>query len=349
MSGARHDEASRRPSAEVLAVVLNWRAYDETVGCAEAALASSDAAVRLLVVDGASPDGSGERLAERFGAERVLRLPENRGYAGGMNAGLERWLARDGPEYAVLLTQDARLAPTALARMVDAMERTPSAAIVGPVVRERGAAGRILSAGRVLEPRSARERHLPRPRSGTPYAVDGVDGCCMLLRRSAVRELGGFDPRYFMYFEETDLCQRARDRGWTVLVAPDAGARHSAGPLARPPYYYYYMARNRLLFWRENFGLGLVRAGSTTARATLGIAGSALKAAVLPRRRHEGRARLRQLGRQVRGALAGTRDHLRGRYGRMPVRASRAESVGRAAVGGADGGTGGGTGGGTDG
>lgn len=301
----------------VLAVILNWRAADETSACAEAVLASRGVSPELLIVDNASGDGGARRLAARFGEHRVIALPENRGYAGGMNAGLERWLDRYPDEYALVLTQDARVLPDTIARLVAALDADGCAAAAGPLVYDVGSPDRLLSAGRVLHTRSARDRHLRAPRSGFPYAVDGIDGCCMLLRRRAVERLAGFDERYFMYWEETDFCHRARQRGWRVLVAPDAVVRHPGGPTARPHYYHYYMARNRLLFWRESHGIGAARVAAGMTADAMRAAASAALSALWPGRWPALPARLLHLGRKLRAGAAGVRDHIRGRYGRM--------------------------------
>ncbi|NIQ55238.1 MAG: hypothetical protein GWN71_18220, partial [Gammaproteobacteria bacterium] len=99
-----------------------------------------------------------------------------------------------------------------------------------------------------------RAEHIREVPRGTPYRVDWVDGCCLLVRCAAAAAVGGFDEDYFLYYEDADLCQRVGHAGWSILVAPGAEVGHdkSAVPAA---HYFHYMTRNRYRFWRKNFGI----------------------------------------------------------------------------------------------
>lgn len=303
----------------VAVTLVNWNEYGRTVECLERLHASEGVRARVLVVDNGSAGDDAERLRARPDVERVVALRENRGYAGGMNTGLRAWLEAETSDPILILTPDVELKPDTLARMAAALEAEARAGVVGPVVVYREGPDGLISAGGRIEAsgiRTVMNREVP---DGSMREVDWIDGCCMLLRPEAAADAGGFDERYFIYFEEIDLCHRVRRAGWSVIVALDAAVRHPKEEALRPAYYYYYMVRNRFLFWRKNFGIGFARVAARVAVATAGMTGSWLKSMAVPRLRRERRNRLTRLSLHLRGVAAGTRDHLRGRYGRMPT------------------------------
>lgn len=304
--------------AHVAVVLLNWNDQEQAERCLDAVRASRGAEVDVLIVDNGSAGDDVPRLMERVGEHRVLSLPENRGYAGGMNAGLRFWRDEGGGAPVLILTPDAALPPDALTRLVGELDATPEAGVVGPVVVYSRTTGRV-GAGGVVEPAAVRAPLLGVAQRQEPYDVDWIDGCCMLVRSEALAAVpDGFDERFFAYFEETDLCGRVREAGWRIRVVPDAFVDHPKSEGTLPPYYFYYMVRNSYLFWRKNFGTSPVRVAIRVAEDTARSWGAFARAVLVPSRRAEWRARLRDARLQLRGAWAGTVDYLRGRFGPMP-------------------------------
>lgn len=303
----------------VAVTIVNWNGLEETSACLDALLRSEGVEPRVLVVDNASAGDDAQRLRADPRVERVIELPENRGYAGGMNAGIRAWLEDGTTDPVLVLTPDARPEAGALAAMADALDASPGAGVVGPVVVYRERPRRVIGAGGRIDPGRA-EATLLRTveREDAPYETDWIDGCCMLFRPAALAAVGGYDERYFMYLEEVDLCVRLRRAGWSVRVAPTAIAHHPKEGVGQPAYYYYFMARNRYLFWRKNFDIGSGRVAAAVAGRVVRAFGSWLVSLVWPPAWGEAPARLRRFVRHVKGAVAGTRDHVRGRYGPMP-------------------------------
>lgn len=299
----------------VFAAILNWNGFPLTVRCAESLLRSEGVHVSLVVVDNASPDGSGERLRELLGPERIIQTGVNRGYAGGMNAALKRWLECSDAEFGLLLTQDVVLQPDTVLRLLEAGTEHARIGIVGPVVYYHEDPDHGATAGGYLDTRRA----IAGPRTTIPdtaHDVEWLDGGCLLLRREMVEKIGGFDERYFMYFEENDFCQRVRRADWRVRVAPEAQVWHDTAPLPGA-HYYYYMSRNSFLFWRENFEVNFFRVARLLVgeAARLGLRAAADLA--FPKRRgqfHNSLVRFRLHGR---GVAQGMHDYLRGRLGRQ--------------------------------
>lgn len=305
-------------AAEVQAVVLNWRAPESTLQCVASLRASQGVRVDVLVVENGSGDGSVEVLGRRLGEDRLLALETNTGYAGGMNAGAARWRALAGEaEFLLLVTQDVTVAPDALARMLEVMRADERTGAVGPSVHYRHEPDRLMNRGFVHQRRWARTVPAPDPGEAEAASVDSVDGCFLLLRRAAFDAVGGLDERFFLYFEETDLCRRLHKAGWRVKVVP--GARVWQEKQGVPGlYYYYYMSRNRYLFWRLHGGIGVWRVAISQAVETARTVGAWARALLAPSRRGEAAEHRIRLSRTLRGGWAGVRDYARGRFGPMP-------------------------------
>lgn len=182
-------------------------------------------------------------VGERHPAVRVLRLEENAGFGAAVNRGI----AAAGGELVLVLNNDAWLDRGCLAALAARMEREPRLAWVAPRLfypdgrpqmvwaPDQGLWGETLQRLRSrLEPGGPRHvGWLPRllARLGGP---GWYTGACMLLRRSAFEEVGGFDPGFFLYFEDADLGRRLRAAGWELALEPSARAFHASAGGERP-------------------------------------------------------------------------------------------------------------------
>lgn len=194
---------------------------------------------RLIVVDNDSADQSAEAVANSFPDARVIKAGSNLGFGRAVNLGLAAGVA----PFVLLLNSDAALESGAGERLLAALDEDPEAGAVGPMIR--GDRGELeLSVDRTLtllnEARFKilgalyRDGHGPATRlverrAERPREVRSLSASCLLLRRRAVEEIGGFDPRFFLYAEDVDLCLRLRQAGWHLLYEPAAQARHTRG------------------------------------------------------------------------------------------------------------------------
>jgi GT2 family glycosyltransferase len=139
---------------------------------------------------------------------------------------------------------------------------TEGAAAVGPVIRSGD--GSIASAGVQIGRWTAHARRLLQLRSASPYAVDALDGSCLLVSLDAMCHIGAFEPEFFLYWEETDWCRRARAHGYQLLIDPTVSVTHAGGASGDLRTTRRYALRNSLLFVRRNVrGVrGLVAAAS---------------------------------------------------------------------------------------
>lgn len=186
----------------------------------------------VVVVDNASPDDSAA-IAERVPGVRVVRMPDNRGFGAGCNAGVA---ALPGSTHVLFLNPDAVIESADLLRLLDHLHRHPRCAIAAPrLFRDDEAlpsagheAGLRTELRNVVPTPLARlfpERRLPGSYDRTG-PVGYVEGACFLTRADALRQAGGFDEAFFLFFEELDLARRLRHDGWTVDLVATARAEH---------------------------------------------------------------------------------------------------------------------------
>jgi N-acetylglucosaminyl-diphospho-decaprenol L-rhamnosyltransferase len=229
------------PAATTVVVSHNTRSCLER--CLDA-LGAEDG--RILVVDVASADGSVELVRDRPGVE-LISLAENQGYGAAANRGIE------GVEtpHALLLNADAWPLPGALSALCRAADADPALGVVAPrLLNEDGSVQRsvfgypaspvalavwvafpgfVTAAFRLWR---TLQLPLPRRRAGDLDLITAGDfpaGAALLIRKEAWDSAGGFDESFFMYSEETDLCERLRRLGWTVASCPAASFVHVGG------------------------------------------------------------------------------------------------------------------------
>lgn len=222
-------------------VVPAYEGGDDLLACLASVAASTEPTTTVVVVDNASTDGSVDAARRRFPAIDIVRNDTNRGFGVACNQGIERLLAT-GHDFVLLLNQDALLEPPTLARMVAFAVAHPRAGVVGA----RTLSTRLAPDGApILLYNGAWRSRLPlwqripgigrssRGASQEPRRVDYVWGHGMLLRAAALRAVGRFDPDFFMYCEDLDLCRRMAAAGWEVWCDSAAVMHHAVADGAR--------------------------------------------------------------------------------------------------------------------
>jgi GT2 family glycosyltransferase len=217
-------------------IVVTWRGRDHIEKCLTA-LAAQHRPHTTLVVDNASDDGTADLLAAHPSRPRVLRLPRNRGYAGGLVAAL----AGVRTPFVAWLNDDAAPAPDWLAELEDALDADPRAGAAGAVLNSPD--GGVQSAGVRL---TADGHGADLTTTGRPF---GFCGGAVLLRTEALASAGGVPGGFFCYYEDTDTAWRLRLAGWRVVVVPAAVVTHLHGASTHPGSFRFHRwnERNRLL------------------------------------------------------------------------------------------------------
>lgn len=209
--------AYQEPS--IALVVLNWKDARRTRECV-ARSGRSELLQVVLVVDNESDGSLTEselRALTRVPVE-LIEVPENRGYAAGINLALaSRWV-RDAA-YVLVINNDAAIEPASVRALVHYADRDPHLGILAPrLLNEDGTAQ---SSGVVINRLVGWVRELD-----TPGRLDFVTWACVLLRTDALRDVGLLDEGFFMYWEDVDYSIRLRSAGWGELLVPEATVRH---------------------------------------------------------------------------------------------------------------------------
>jgi len=255
--------------ATVHVVIVNWNSGAQLRECLQsfAAVADDDVAARVTVIDNASTDGSSEGL-EASMPLAVVRNADNRGFGAACNQGA----AGSEADFLLFLNPDTRLMPGSFAEPVRYLRahENKRVGIVG--IQLVDADGRVArntarapTAWSMVGNSVGFDRLAPRlfpPHFVTEWAhdqtrtVDQVMGAFFLVRRSLFEALGGFDERFFVYYEDLDFSVRARAQGWRSVYLSTAQAFHrgqgtTEGATARRTFYF---CRSRILYARKHFG-----------------------------------------------------------------------------------------------
>ena len=200
----------------------------------------------VIVIDNASSDGTAQALAASVPHALVVHNAANVGFGPANNQGL----AQVKTPFALLLNPDCEIDADALARLLATAERYPTAAIVAP----QGWQG-------TGKPQASYRQAFYETRAAQPYRIpDGtcsakwLHGCCLLVRVDAFRHFGGFDERFFLYYEDDDLCLRALQAGYECLLEPQAQIRHVGGASSTPSWrtdfrkhFYFFRSRHLII------------------------------------------------------------------------------------------------------
>jgi N-acetylglucosaminyl-diphospho-decaprenol L-rhamnosyltransferase len=233
-------------AAEVAAILVNYNAgpmlRDALQSIADELAGRNWEAI---VVDNASTDGSEAAVLSFAPRARLIRNEQNVGFARGVNQGL----AQTAAPLILIMNPDCRLMPGAFATLKAGLERRDLCAIVGPRVLDpdgsvqgsargdpdilTGLFGRTTLLRKILPDLPVSRRNVVSTdmlKHARPHMmVDWLSGACMLARRDALVKVNGFDERYFLYWEDADICRRLRSAGYHVRYVPGAVAVHQGG------------------------------------------------------------------------------------------------------------------------
>ena len=225
---------------ELAVVTVTYSPGDTLETFLDSVLKATSRPFRVLLADNGSTDGAPERAIRRDGVQ-LLRIGENVGYGTAANRGV----AELGPEvgWVVVANPDVEWQPDSLDELLAAAQRWPRAGALGPLIRQPD--GMVYPSARLLPALGRGIGHavLGPVWPGNPWTVayrqsgtasgertaEWLSGSCLLLRRAVFEAIGGFDSRYFMYFEDVDLGDRLGRAGWLNVYVPSAEVTHLGG------------------------------------------------------------------------------------------------------------------------
>ncbi|MFO7976821.1 MAG: glycosyltransferase family 2 protein [Candidatus Hydrogenedentota bacterium] len=249
------------PEPLVYVLIINWNGREHLADCFDSLLAGTYRHCRFVLIDNNSDDDSIAFIAQNYDDPRVeiLALPENMGWSGGNNRGIERSLGA-GADYVFLLNNDTATAPDAIERLVAVAESKPECGALAPkmvlfdtpyLLNSVGIECSIIGSSWDIG-----VGRIDGPKWAAPRKVLGVCGGAMFIRSKALRE-AGLLPDFQIYLDDLDLCLRIWNAGYTIWNCPEAVVRHkfsaTMGEGKRLRQKYYLNTRNRMRLVLRNF------------------------------------------------------------------------------------------------
>ncbi len=233
------------PGFDLSVTICSWNTVDDLRACLESLEAEREtlppSRLEVVVVDNASADGSPDMVEAEFPWVRLLRQTENLGFTGGHNLAIAHRQGR----HVALLNSDTVVHPGAIATLYAALEGSTDVGVIGPKLLNPdgslqyscrrfpnpvAAAFRNTLLGRLFPDNPFVRDYLMKDFDhGQTRDVDWVSGAALFIHERAVERLGGLDPAFFMYCEDTDYCRRAHDAGLRVVYLPEAVVTHAIG------------------------------------------------------------------------------------------------------------------------
>ena len=236
----------RESSPTCITVVVSYNSARDLPRCLTAIQEQENVRTEVFVVDNASHDGSGDLVRSRFPSVTLIENTVNVGFARANNQILEHTPA----DYVALVNPDAVLAPGAIAERVSHLRQDPTVGV---------ASTRLVNPDGTLQPschaylglmnllgetfmldhlfpnwKAISSLHMTDFAHDRPADVEWIQGAFLVVRGDVCRQVGGFDPDFFMYGEEMDWCYRIHKAGWRIVYLPDPPVVHEGGASSRP-------------------------------------------------------------------------------------------------------------------
>jgi N-acetylglucosaminyl-diphospho-decaprenol L-rhamnosyltransferase len=268
---------------DIAVVIVTYKCAALTIESLRSVAAERPAAgfqIRAVVVDNASGDAPSIAAAIESNGWRswvtLVTAPKNGGFAYGNNLGITRAYEGHVPSYIYLLNPDAQVRPGAIGSLVRFLESHPEVGIAGSSFENfDGSDWRIafhfpslmseMLQGMELGPlmRLFKRWNVAQEMTKVPQPIDWICGASMLIRPAALQSIGGMDQNYFLYFEETDFCYRAKKAGFPTWYVPESRVMHirgqsttvtdlTLGPQRLPPYWF----ESRRRYFAMTYGIG---------------------------------------------------------------------------------------------
>jgi GT2 family glycosyltransferase len=220
------------PEPLVTCVIVNWNGWQDTIACLDSLRRIEYSNLLVVVVDNGSTDDSVARLREAHPDVCLIENGRNAGFAGGNNTGIREAMRHD-TEYIWLLNNDTVPAPGALREMIDMAQADPMLGAVGSVLFYASAPKKVQAwGGGWINLWFGHSTHATeQPRDGRE--LDFLTAASMLVRRIVFEQVGLMDDRYFLYWEDAELCYRLRRSGWKLGVAPQGTVLHKVNASAK--------------------------------------------------------------------------------------------------------------------
>lgn len=241
-------------SPNIITIILNWNGKNDTLHC----LRSFPSGSEVIVVDNGSSDGSVAAIRAEFPTVTVLETGENLGFAGGNNVGIE-YALKQGADWIFLLNNDTVVDPHIFEAFRKTASKQPEVGIWGAKIYLFDKPNQFDHFGGNWNPRTANfdligYRAVEDGKSWEkPVKMDYACGAALFIKKDVFEKIGLLEPRYFLFWEESDFCFRAAKAGFATFLCPGAKVRHKvSASCPGKAHTSYFWWRNRLLWIERN-------------------------------------------------------------------------------------------------
>lgn len=243
--------------SQVFIVILNWNGYKNTSECLDSLKKLDYSNYKIVIVDNGSTDDSVNKIKAVYPDITLIENKKNLGFGGGCNVGI-RFALEHRADYIWLLNNDTIVDKNALSEMVKVAENNPEVGAVGSILYYVDEPMKIQAwGGGYVNMWAGVPRQFNKPVSDDKLQY--ITGASLLLRSSALLQVGLFDERFFMYWEDTDLGFKLRKAGWKLAVANSKiWHKESASLGKKSPILDYYFNFSAVLFFRLHSFLSII-------------------------------------------------------------------------------------------
>ena len=242
---------------KVFIIILNYNGADVLPACLDSVYKLNYPNKEVVVVDNNSSDNSFEEARKKFRNFHFIKNSHNAGFASGNNVAI-KWALEKMADYIFLLNNDTIIKGDALIKMVNIMERSTELGIISPTIYQEKSK-RIWFAGGKINWLKMRTEHKKNKNNceiidknkTLLLNTDYITGCAMLIRKNVFSEIGLFDEKFFLYYEDADFSYRAKQEGFNLGVASQATVFHFEKS-TKNPNKIYWLVLSGILFFKKN-------------------------------------------------------------------------------------------------
>lgn len=243
----------------IFLILVNWNGWEDTLECIASLQKVPSPAFQILIVDNGSTNDSVAKIRKAHPEILLFETKENLGFAGGNNVAIE-WALERKAEWICLLNNDTTVDPPFLSALLKASEELPQAKLLGSKLLSYQTPSQTDHLGGMWNPKKVeftplyhRVEASQTPKK--PFPVDFACAASLLIHRSVFESIGLLEPSYFLFWEESDFCMRAKRKGFQTWIVPSSTVYHkiNASFTGGKAHTHYFWWRSRLLFLKRNF------------------------------------------------------------------------------------------------
>jgi len=239
-------------------ILLNWNNEEDTLECVKSLEKISYNNYEIIIVDNGSEIESVLKIKKQYPEIKIIENEKNLGFAGGNNVGV-KYAMKNNADYVLLLNNDTTVEKDFLNKLVEIGESDKKNGLFGSKIYFYSEQNRIWFAGGKVNWLRNKGTHIgldeiDQNQYNKIKEVDYLTGCCLLIKKEVIEKIGVLEEDYFLYYEDTDFCLRAKNIGYNCVYVPKSKIYHKISRSTKPgsPSYIYYHTRNGLVLAKRN-------------------------------------------------------------------------------------------------